>query len=38
MHHHLLIDGKATPVNLRMVLVKEDGEDKLIVGVRLKTE
>ena len=33
-HHRLLIKGKAVMVAVRTVQVKEDGEDKLIMGVR----
>ena len=33
-HHRLMISGKSVMVAVRTVLVKEDGEDKLIMGVR----
>ena len=33
-HHRLMINGKSVMVAVRTVLVKEDGEDKLIMGVR----
>ena len=35
MRYQLLIKGNATPVNLRASLVKEDGAEKLIVGISL---
>ena len=33
-HHRLMISGKSVMVAVRTVLVKEDGEDKLIMGIR----
>ncbi len=33
-YHRLMISGKSVMVAVRTVLVKEDGEDKLIMGVR----
>ena len=33
-HHRLMISGKSVMVAVRTVLVKEDDEDKLIMGVR----
>ena len=32
--HRLLINGQSVPVNVRCVLIKENGVDKLIMGVR----
>ena len=32
--HNLLINGEQVPVALRCVLIKENGEDKLIMGIR----
>ena len=32
--HRLLIDGNPVPVNVRCVLIKENGVDKLIMGIR----
>lgn len=32
--HRLLINGQPVPVNVRSVLINENGVDKLIMGIR----
>ena len=35
VHYRLLIDGEPKPASTRIALVKENGENKLIVGIRV---
>lgn len=35
MHYRLMIDGKPNPVSLRIAMIREDGREKLIAGVRV---
>lgn len=35
LHYHLIIDGEAKTASIRAAMVKENEEDKLIIGIRM---